>query len=165
MAGLFLNFRQKLIFVSSGPIIHLPFKIEGVNLMDFMGWLAWLIVGAIAGWLASMVMPPANENAGSLLLDILVGILGSMIGGILFSIIGAPGVTGFNVWSIFVAFIGGVVLLGLFRLFSGSSSSSSPVRVRLQSERKKQNSDWVTREEYDRLLQRVEKLEDQLPSH
>jgi uncharacterized membrane protein YeaQ/YmgE (transglycosylase-associated protein family) len=89
--------------------------------MDAIGWLAWLVIGAVAGWLASMVMG-TNYQQG-LLLDIVVGIIGAMIGGVLFSVIGAPGVTGFNVWSVFVAFIGAVVLLGLLRLFTGGQAT------------------------------------------
>lgn len=85
--------------------------------MDQMGWLAWLIVGAIAGWLASMVMK-TNRQQG-LLIDIVVGIVGAFIGGFLFNQFGTSGVTGFNIWSIFVAFTGAVVLLALIRLFSG----------------------------------------------
>ena len=81
-----------------------------------MGWLAWLIVGAIAGWLASMVMG-TNRQQG-LLMDIVVGIVGAVIGGLLFSAIGAAGVTGFSIWSIFVAFTGAVILLALVRLFN-----------------------------------------------
>jgi uncharacterized membrane protein YeaQ/YmgE (transglycosylase-associated protein family) len=80
-----------------------------------MGWLAWIIVGAVAGWLASIVV---HSNLG-LIGDIVAGIVGAFIGGFLFSVIGAPGATGFNVWSVFVAFVGAVVLLGALRLFSG----------------------------------------------
>ncbi len=83
--------------------------------MDAMGWLAWLVVGAIAGWLASVV----THSSLGLLGDIIVGIIGAFIGGFLFNLIGAPGATGFNVWSVLVAFIGAVVLLGLIRLFTG----------------------------------------------
>lgn len=85
--------------------------------MDQMGWLAWLIVGAIAGWLASMVMK-TNRQQG-LLIDIVVGIVGAFIGGFLFNQFGTAGVTGFNIWSIFVAFTGAVVLLALVRLLTG----------------------------------------------
>ena len=88
--------------------------------MDAMGWLAWLIIGAIAGWLASMVMG-TNYRQG-LLLDIVVGIVGALIGGFLFNLIGVSGATGFNIWSLFVAFVGAVVLLGVLRLFSGNRS-------------------------------------------
>jgi uncharacterized membrane protein YeaQ/YmgE (transglycosylase-associated protein family) len=86
-------------------------------MFDTMGWLAWLIVGALSGWLASMVMG-TNRQQG-LLMDIIVGIVGAFIGGVLFSVIGAPGATGFNIWSVFVSFIGAVVLLGLLRMFTG----------------------------------------------
>jgi uncharacterized membrane protein YeaQ/YmgE (transglycosylase-associated protein family) len=82
-----------------------------------MGWLSLLIVGAVSGWLASIVMR-TNARQG-FLLDIVVGIIGAFLGGWLFSILGAPGVTGFNVWSMFVAFVGAVMLLGLLRLFTG----------------------------------------------
>jgi len=88
-----------------------------IKIMDQMGWLAWLVVGAIAGWLASMVMK-TNRHQG-LLMDIVVGIVGAFIGGFLFNQFGETGVTGFNIWSIFVAFTGAVVLLALIRLFSG----------------------------------------------
>ena len=87
--------------------------------MDAMGWLAWIIVGALSGWLASIVM----RTSQGLLLDIVVGIVGAFIGGLLFSVLGAPGVTGFNVWSVFVSFVGAVVLLGLLRLFTGNRTT------------------------------------------
>ncbi len=80
-----------------------------------MGWLAWIIVGGIAGWLASQVM---HSRLG-LIMDIVVGIVGAFIGGFLLSAVGAPGVTGFSIWSVVVAFIGAAVLLGLLRLLSG----------------------------------------------
>ena len=81
-----------------------------------MGWLAWLVVGAVAGWLASLAMK-TNRQQG-LLMDIFVGIVGAFIGGFLFRTFGSAGVTGFNVWSIFVAFIGAVVLLAVIRLLT-----------------------------------------------
>lgn len=82
-----------------------------------MGWLAWLVIGAVAGWLASMVMRTNREQG--LLLDIIVGIVGAFVGGLLFNVFGAAGVTGFNIWSLFVAFVGAVVLLALVRLITG----------------------------------------------
>lgn len=84
--------------------------------MGQMGWLAWLIVGAVAGWLASLVMK-TNRRQG-LIMDILVGIVGAFIGGFVFNQFGAAGVTGFNVWSVFVAFTGAIVLLAVLRLFN-----------------------------------------------
>lgn len=83
--------------------------------MGQMGWLAWLIVGAIAGWLATRVMRSQMGFGG----DILAGMLGALIGGFLFDVVGGSIGTGFNLWSVFVAFVGAVVLLGLLRLANG----------------------------------------------
>ena len=88
--------------------------------MDAMGWLAWIIVGALAGWLASVVM---HSRLG-LIMDIIVGIVGALVGGFIFNVLGASGVTGFNVWSLFVAFIGAVVLLGVLRLLGGNRTTA-----------------------------------------
>lgn len=85
--------------------------------MSQMGWLAWIVVGAVAGWLASMVMKTNGQQG--LLLDIVVGILGAFIGGFLFNQFGSEGITGFNIWSVFVAFVGAVVLLVVIRLING----------------------------------------------
>ena len=85
--------------------------------MSVESLLIWVIVGAIAGWLASVVMR-TNRSQG-LLADILVGVIGGILGGVLLSAIGVSGaVTGINIASIVVAFIGAVVLLAVLRLFS-----------------------------------------------
>jgi len=77
--------------------------------------LAWIVGGGVAGWLASMIV----EGHGlGLLGDIIVGIVGAFIGGLLLSLIGGPTFTGFNLWSLIVAFIGTVVLLLVIRLFT-----------------------------------------------
>lgn len=88
--------------------------------MDQMGWLAWIVIGAIAGWLASIVMKTNREQG--LIMDIIVGIVGALIGGFIFNALGIAGTTGFNIWSLFVAFIGAIVLLGILRLFSGRTA-------------------------------------------
>ncbi len=80
-----------------------------------MGWLAWIIVGAIAGWLAGKVM----SSGGGVLTDIIVGIVGAFIGGFVFNALGLAGTTGFNIWSIFVSFVGAVVLLLVIRMLNG----------------------------------------------
>jgi uncharacterized membrane protein YeaQ/YmgE (transglycosylase-associated protein family) len=87
--------------------------------MDFgqMGWLAWIVIGALAGWLASIAMKTNREQG--LLIDIVVGIVGAFIGGFVFNALGIGGVTGFNIWSLFVAFIGAVILLAILRAVSG----------------------------------------------
>jgi uncharacterized membrane protein YeaQ/YmgE (transglycosylase-associated protein family) len=73
-----------------------------------MSLLAWIIVGLIAGLLASWVVPGTNTNW---LMDMLVGMAGAIIGGWLFTAFGGAPATGFNAWSIFVSFIGAVILL------------------------------------------------------
>jgi len=85
--------------------------------MNEMGFIAWIIVGAIAGWLASKVMKTSHKQG--LLMDIIVGILGAFIGGYLFEKFGETGITGFDIWSVFVAFTGAVVLLAAIRLLTG----------------------------------------------
>jgi uncharacterized membrane protein YeaQ/YmgE (transglycosylase-associated protein family) len=82
--------------------------------MGQMGWLAWLIVGGVAGLFANSVM----HSRMGLIADIIIGVLGALAGGFLFSLIGVTGVTGFNLWSVFVAFVGAVILLGVIRMVS-----------------------------------------------
>jgi uncharacterized membrane protein YeaQ/YmgE (transglycosylase-associated protein family) len=83
--------------------------------MDIGNLLIWIIVGAIAGWLASIVMK-TNASQG-LLMDIIVGIVGGLIGGWLLTALGIGGaVTGINIGSILTAFIGAIVLLAILRV-------------------------------------------------
>jgi uncharacterized membrane protein YeaQ/YmgE (transglycosylase-associated protein family) len=83
--------------------------------MDLVNIIVWIIVGAIAGWLASIVMKTNREQG--LLMDIVVGIIGAFIGGFLLSALGVGGaVTGLNITSILTAFIGAVVFLAILRL-------------------------------------------------
>lgn len=85
--------------------------------MDQMEFFTWLFVGAIAGWLAGRVMGTSRQQG--LLLDIVVGIAGALIGGFLFNQFGIEDTQDFNVWGVFVAFTGAVVLLAIIRLISG----------------------------------------------
>jgi uncharacterized membrane protein YeaQ/YmgE (transglycosylase-associated protein family) len=77
----------------------------------FMGILAWIVLGLIAGFIASRIVH--KEGAGCAL-DIVLGIVGAFVGGIIFSVLGGVGVTGFNLWSLFVATIGAVVILVVY---------------------------------------------------
>jgi uncharacterized membrane protein YeaQ/YmgE (transglycosylase-associated protein family) len=77
-----------------------------------MGILLWIVFGAIAGWIASMIV---KSNQG-LLLDIIVGIVGALIGGWIMSMLGYGGVSGFNVYSLLVAILGSVVLLAIVKM-------------------------------------------------
>lgn len=80
-----------------------------------MGILAWIIIGALAGWIASILMG-TNEQMGAGA-NIVVGIVGALIGGLLFNLLGDEGVTGLNLWSLFVAIIGATILLALVKKF------------------------------------------------
>lgn len=79
-----------------------------------MNLLLWIVLGAVAGWLASVVMKTNKEQG--LLVDIIVGIAGAVVGGWIFGLFGAQGVTGFNLTSLVVAVVGAVVLLGVLRV-------------------------------------------------
>ncbi len=79
-----------------------------------MGILAWLVLGLIAGFIASKLV---NKTGEGLILDIVIGIVGAFVGGFVFThFFGEPGVTGLNLYSMFVAVVGAVVLLLLYRL-------------------------------------------------
>jgi uncharacterized membrane protein YeaQ/YmgE (transglycosylase-associated protein family) len=69
----------------------------------------------IAGWLASQVVASRFGIIG----DTVIGMVGALVGGFLFEQFGSTGTTGLNIWSLFVAFVGAVVLLVLIRAFSG----------------------------------------------
>jgi uncharacterized membrane protein YeaQ/YmgE (transglycosylase-associated protein family) len=85
------------------------------NKMNTESLIVWVVVGAIAGWLASIVMR-TNGRQG-LLEDIIVGVVGGVIGGFLLNALGVGGaVTGFNVTSVVVAFVGAIVLLAVLRV-------------------------------------------------
>jgi uncharacterized membrane protein YeaQ/YmgE (transglycosylase-associated protein family) len=89
-------------------------KQKAKQIMQPIGLLAWIVIGALAGWLAGMAM----KSRGGVVTDIVVGIIGAFIGGLLFNVFGFAGTTGFNVWSLLVAFIGAVVLLAVIRLLN-----------------------------------------------
>jgi uncharacterized membrane protein YeaQ/YmgE (transglycosylase-associated protein family) len=76
-----------------------------------MSIIAWLVLGLIAGFIASKIVNRAGEG---LVLDIILGIVGALVGGFLFSAIGAAPVTGFNIYSILVAVIGAIVVLVIY---------------------------------------------------
>lgn len=78
-----------------------------------MGIIAFIIIGGIAGWIASMIMK-TNAQQG-IVLNIVVGCVGALLGGLVFNVLGAEGFTGFNLWSLLVALAGAVVLLALVK--------------------------------------------------
>ena len=78
-----------------------------------MSFVAWIVLGLIAGFIGSKVV---NNTGEGLIGDILLGILGAVAGGWLFSSLGQPGVTGVNLYSIVVAVIGSIILLMAYHL-------------------------------------------------
>lgn len=81
-----------------------------------MNFIIWLIFGALAGWIASMIM--GTDARQGWLANIVVGIVGAFIGGMIMNVFGAPGVSGFDLYSILVAIGGAVVLLFLYRMLT-----------------------------------------------
>jgi uncharacterized membrane protein YeaQ/YmgE (transglycosylase-associated protein family) len=73
-----------------------------------MSIIGWIILGLIAGFIASKIV---NRQGEGFILDIVLGIVGAIVGGWLFGLVGHVGVTGFNLYSMFVAIIGAVVVL------------------------------------------------------
>lgn len=82
-----------------------------------MGYIAWIVLGGIAGWLGSMVM--GTDSSQGITLNIVVGIVGAFVGGWLFTEFGLAGVTGFNFYSLGVAVVGSVVLLWVVKMVRG----------------------------------------------
>lgn len=78
-----------------------------------INFMAWILFGALAGWLASLVMHTDAEQGG--FGNIVVGILGALIGGFISNLIGGPGVSGFNFTSLLIAVIGASLLLFVLR--------------------------------------------------
>ena len=76
-----------------------------------MSWLAWIILGLVAGFIGSKIV---NKKGEGLILDIVLGIVGAIVGGWLFTLFGASGVTGFNIYSLIVAVIGAIVVLVVY---------------------------------------------------
>jgi uncharacterized membrane protein YeaQ/YmgE (transglycosylase-associated protein family) len=78
-----------------------------------MGIILWIIFGGIAGWIASAIM---NTDSSSTMTDIIMGIIGAIVGGFIMEFFGQSGVTGFNLYSLIVAVIGAVVVIYVGRM-------------------------------------------------
>ncbi len=76
-----------------------------------MGVISWIILGLIAGWIASKFV---NKSGSGMTMDIALGVVGAIVGGIIASFLGMSGVTGLNIWSIIVSVIGAVVVLWIY---------------------------------------------------
>ncbi len=76
-----------------------------------MSFIAWIVLGLIAGFIASKIV---NKTGEGMLMDIVLGVIGAVVGGWLFHTFGMPGVTGLNLYSILVAVVGAAVLLIIY---------------------------------------------------
>lgn len=79
-----------------------------------MSIILWIIFGALAGWIASLIMKTDGQQGA--LANIIIGIIGAFIGGYLFNFFGATGTTGFNIYSLLVAVVGSVVLIWIIKM-------------------------------------------------
>ena len=78
-----------------------------------MSILAWILLGLVAGFIGSKIV---NRNGEGLILDIILGVIGAVVGGFLFNQFGAAGVTGLNLYSLLVAVVGAIVVLVLYHM-------------------------------------------------
>jgi uncharacterized membrane protein YeaQ/YmgE (transglycosylase-associated protein family) len=76
----------------------------------------WIILGLLSGFIASKIV---NKTGQGFFLDLVLGIVGAIVGGVIFSALGASGITGFNLYSMVVAVIGAVVVLVIYHMVSG----------------------------------------------
>ena len=84
-----------------------------------MSILAWIVLGLIAGFIGSKLV---NKTGEGIVLDIVLGIIGAVVGGYLFTMFGAHGVTGVNLYSLLVAIIGSVIVLVLYHAIRGGAT-------------------------------------------
>ena len=81
-----------------------------------MSIIAWLVLGAIAGFIASKIVDNSSQG---LLIDIVLGIIGAFVGGYVFTLLGAAPITGFNLYSVVVAIVGAVIVLAIYHAIAG----------------------------------------------
>jgi uncharacterized membrane protein YeaQ/YmgE (transglycosylase-associated protein family) len=81
-----------------------------------MSIIGWIVLGLIAGFIASKIVNKAGEG---FFLDIVLGIVGAIVGGFVFTAFGASGITGFNLYSMVVAIIGAIIVLVIYHAVSG----------------------------------------------
>jgi uncharacterized membrane protein YeaQ/YmgE (transglycosylase-associated protein family) len=85
-----------------------------------MSIIGWIVLGLIAGFIASKIVNRAGEG---FIMDIILGIVGAVVGGFIFQQFGAAGITGFNIYSMIVAIIGAIILLVIYHAIFGRRSS------------------------------------------
>jgi uncharacterized membrane protein YeaQ/YmgE (transglycosylase-associated protein family) len=85
-----------------------------------MSIVSWIILGLIAGFIASKIV---NKQGEGMMLDIALGVVGAIVGGIIFNIFGATGITGLDIYSMIVAIVGSVVVLWVYHAVLGRQTS------------------------------------------
>lgn len=83
-----------------------------------MSILAWIVLGLLAGFIGSKII---NKKGEGFFLDIVLGVVGAVVGGWAFQFFGASGVTGLNLYSLLVAVAGSVIVLALYHTFRGTT--------------------------------------------
>ena len=81
-----------------------------------MSVIAWIILGLIAGFIGSKIV---NKTGQGFLMDVVLGIVGAVVGGFIFTFFGAAGVTGLNIYSVIVSIVGAVVVLWVYHQVAG----------------------------------------------
>jgi uncharacterized membrane protein YeaQ/YmgE (transglycosylase-associated protein family) len=81
-----------------------------------MSIIGWIVLGLISGFIASKIV---NKRGDGLILDIILGVVGAIVGGYLFSALGAQGVDGVNIYSMSVAVVGAIVVLVIYHAITG----------------------------------------------
>ena len=90
-----------------------------------MGFLSWILLGLVVGALAKFIMP--GKDPGGIFVTILIGIAGAFVGGYVGSFLGLNSVSGFNLSSIFVATLGAVLLLAVYRIIKKDDVKEEPL--------------------------------------
>lgn len=85
-----------------------------------MGFIAWIVLGVVAGFIASKLV---NKQGEGFIVDLILGVIGSVVGGFLFNAVGIPATTGFNIYSMIVAVIGAIVVLWVYHAVVGRRST------------------------------------------
>ena len=85
--------------------------------MDVMGPIGWIVLGGLAGWIASKFV--GTDEGQGVVGNIIAGIIGAVVGGWVFNMLGGSGVTGFNLWSFLVALVGAVIVLLIWKAITG----------------------------------------------
>ena len=86
-----------------------------------MSFIAWIVVGLIAGWLAKMIMP--GKEPGGFIMTLVIGVVGAIVGGLVWNMMGREGATGINIGSIFIATIGSLIFLAIWKAIAGKRAS------------------------------------------